>query len=106
MTRKRLETFEEKVNAFMRMRESSTVYIERDYVQRFGYMPPAQVHELFVLCGEIERTAEQLAIQVQRGIFDPKAFSRQLREKYPYLEEKRVARLVSRSLYRTFGEGT
>jgi hypothetical protein len=105
MVRKKLTTlttFDEKINAFMRMRESSTVYIERDYVRKFGYLAPAEVHDLFVLCEKIEAAASQLAQQVHRGALDRETFRKQLMAEHPYLEEKRVDRLISRSLYWTY----
>jgi hypothetical protein len=99
MTQRRVKTFDEKLNAFMKMRESGNMYIERDYAQRFDYLPPAEVHDLFVLCDKIEATALRLAKRVQDGAIDRELFQEQLTEEYPYLEEKRVARLISRSSY-------
>ena len=102
MTQKKLKTFAEKLNAFMRMRESSAVYIERDYAHRFEYLPQAEVHDLFVLCNRIEATACELAEQVQRGAMDRETFRSQLAKRHPELQAERVARLISRSLYRTW----
>jgi hypothetical protein len=96
---RKLKTFDKKVNAFMRIRESGRVRLEPDYAEKFHYLPASEVHDLFALCKRIEATAFRLAKQYQRGAIDRETFQKQLTENYPFLEEKRLARLMSRTSY-------
>lgn len=65
MTEKKLRTFEEKVNAFLKHFESGiTRRQSRDYfLKKYAYLGKDEIEALFLLCHEIEDTAYQLACQ-------------------------------------------
>jgi hypothetical protein len=104
MTSRKPKTFEEKINAFMKRFESSNVEIKRDFLERFSYLDADEVGTLFDLCEEIEDMAYKLACQVVRksnmsAETQRATMQAAIEKKYPYLDEVRVYRLISRKLY-------
>lgn len=105
MTDRKLKTFEEKVNAFLKSFESGKLRVRnKDYfLASYPSLDVDEVEILFALCQEIEERAYQLACQAiksDRPIETQRAMMQTtLETAYPYLDAIRIHRLISRKLY-------
>jgi|GEM_PF-5920552 len=105
MSSRKLKTFDEKINDVMKKSESSRLWSLDDFINHYSYLEESDVRGLFKLCKEIERYASEVAYRLNeenKGIFAEKqnALTIAISQKYPYLEQVRIQRLISRTLYR------
>jgi hypothetical protein len=106
---RKFTTFEEKINGFFRWHEYVHTWMEEEYLQKFAYLPAAEIHDLLRVCRDIEWTTFMEADRLVSGIpysQRMKEFPRIdaglvtfLQEKYSYLEEKRRKRFIAKALY-------
>lgn len=117
MTDRKLKTFEEKMNAFLKSLESGNLqYTSKSYfLEKYSYLDADEVEMLFNLGGEIRAMAVELAGQAMearsttfsvisklkhKNTFEAIASTVQaaLEARYPYLEEIRITRLVAHGI--------
>ena len=99
MTARKLRNFEEKINKFLQVLESSTVHIEKDFQVKFNYLEKDEVKQLYSLAREIEQYSYQQVKNWIDGNITLDNLIDDIKRKYPYLEEKRLQRVLARSRY-------
>lgn len=102
MTSRKLKTFEENINDFMKKFEMSDTHFQQKeyFMKRYHYLAVEEIESLFNLCIEIENAAYGLAIQAYRDhTISVDQIDQQLTTLYPFLDPVRLRNLTSRNCY-------
>jgi len=104
MTSRKLRTFEEKVNGFLKYSIYAGSWYKPKYLKKYAYLSEAEIDELIAKCREIEYFAIDLAKQLSfnEQIWNSGRLTNEIKDymepliraRYPYLEPMRVLSVI------------